>query len=53
LRQRYGEEMPKTFMYTVSHGRASKGMPNWNGIISTDELNKILAFPASVQEPGA
>ena len=51
LRQRYGEEMPKTFMFTVTHGRVSKGMPNWSGIITSDEFQKILAFLTSVQEP--
>jgi mono/diheme cytochrome c family protein len=45
--------MSSTFMYTVTHGRVKKGMPNWNGIISTDEFQKILAFLASVQEPGS
>ncbi len=53
LRQRYGDEMSSTFMHTVTHGRVKKGMPNWNGIISTDEFQKILAFLASVQEPGS
>jgi polar amino acid transport system substrate-binding protein len=53
LRQRYGDEMPKTFIYTVTHGRASKGMPNWSGIISMEEFQKILAFLTSVQEPGS
>jgi len=53
LRQRYGEDMGQTFMTTVTHGRVSKGMPNWSGIISNDEFDKILAFLASVQEPGS
>ncbi len=53
LRQRYGDTMPNTFIQTVTHGRVSKGMPNWNGIISMDEFHKILAFLASVQEPGS
>ncbi len=51
LRQRYGEEMPQTFIFTVTHGRVSKGMPNWSGIITSDEFQKILAFLTSVQEP--
>ncbi len=51
LRQRYGEEMPQTFIFTVTHGRVSKGMPNWSGIITNDEFQKILAFLTSVQEP--
>ena len=41
----------KTFIYTVTHGRVSKGMPNWSGIITMDEFQKILAFLTSVQEP--
>jgi polar amino acid transport system substrate-binding protein len=53
LRQRYGDEMPQTFITTVTHGRVNKGMPNWSGIISTDEFSKILAFLTSVQEPGS
>jgi polar amino acid transport system substrate-binding protein len=53
LRQRYGDGMPRTFIQTVTHGRVNKGMPNWNGIISMDEFQKILAFLASVQEPAS
>jgi polar amino acid transport system substrate-binding protein len=53
LKQRYGDDMPQTFITTVTHGRPSKGMPNWSGIISVDEFRKILAFLASVQEPGS
>ena len=53
LHQRYGDEMPQMFMTTVTHGRLSKGMPNWSGIISPDEFHKILAFLSSVQEPGS
>ncbi len=53
LRQRYGDDFPQTFMTTVTHGRPSKGMPNWSGIISDDEFHKILAFLTSVQEPGS
>lgn len=52
LRQRYGDAMPETFINTVTHGRVSKGMPNWSGIITIDEFHKILAFLTSVQEPG-
>ena len=51
LRQRYGDAMPETFINTVTHGRVSKGMPNWSGIITMDEFQKILAFLTSVQEP--
>ncbi|HEY0183225.1 MAG TPA: transporter substrate-binding domain-containing protein, partial [Rhodopila sp.] len=51
LRERYGDEMPQMFLNTVTHGRPSKGMPNWSGIISDEEFHKILAYLASVQEP--
>jgi polar amino acid transport system substrate-binding protein len=53
LKQRYGDDMPQTFITTVTRGRPSRGMPNWGGIISADEFRKILAFLASVQEPGS
>lgn len=53
LNQRYGDQMPQMFMTTVTHGRVSKGMPNWSGIISDEEFHKILAFLSSVQEPGS
>lgn len=53
LRQRYGDDLPRMFMNTVTHGRPSKGMPNWSGIISDDEFHKILAFLTSVQDPGS
>jgi polar amino acid transport system substrate-binding protein len=53
LRERYGDDFPQMFMNTVTHGRVTKGMPNWSGIISDDEFRKILAFLTSVQEPGS
>ena len=53
LRVRYGDEMARTFLTTVTHGRVSKGMPNWSGILSDDDFHKILAFLSSVQEPGS
>jgi polar amino acid transport system substrate-binding protein len=53
LRQRYGNDMAQMFMTTVTHGRVTKGMPNWSGIISPAEFHKILAFLSSIQEPGS
>ena len=53
LRQRYGNDMAQMFMTTVTHGRVTKGMPNWSGIISPAEFQKILAFLSSIQEPGS
>ena len=53
LRQRYGNDMAEMFMTTVTHGRVTKGMPNWSGIISPEEFHKILAFLSSIQEPGS
>ena len=50
LQRRYGGEVREAFMTTVTHGRVNKGMPNWSGILSTDEFNDILAFLLSVQE---
>lgn len=50
LQRRYGDEVHEAFMATVTHGRANKGMPNWSGILSTDEFNEIFAFLMSVQE---
>ena len=50
LQRRYGDEVREAFMTTVTHGRVNKGMPNWSGILSTDEFNEILAFLMSVQE---
>ncbi len=50
LQRRYGDEVREAFMATVTHGRVTKGMPNWSGILSTDEFNEILAFLLSVQE---
>ncbi len=52
LHVRYGDEMAAKFTATVTHGRVSKGMPNWSGILSEDDFAKILAFLSSVQEPG-
>jgi polar amino acid transport system substrate-binding protein len=51
LHQRYGDRMDQVFMDTVTHGRVTKGMPNWSGILTKAELRKILAFLHSVQAP--
>jgi polar amino acid transport system substrate-binding protein len=53
LRLRYGDDMRQSFINTVTHGRVSKGMPNWSGILSDDEFDRILAFLSSIQEPGS
>jgi ABC-type amino acid transport substrate-binding protein/mono/diheme cytochrome c family protein len=50
LRRRYGEKMDDIFIYTVTHGRPSKGMPNWSGILTDDDFVKIRAFLHSVQQ---
>ena len=49
LHKRYGDRMDQVFMYTVTHGRVTKGMPNWSAILSKAELRQILAFLHSVQ----
>lgn len=51
LRHRYSEDADNVFMTTVTHGRPTKGMPSWSGILGDDEFQKILAFLHSVQEP--
>ena len=51
LQHRYGEEFDHVFMTTVTHGRPIKGMPNWSGILTDDQFQKILAFLHSIQEP--
>ncbi len=33
------------------HGRPAKGMPNWSGILTDKQFDRILAFLHSVQEP--
>jgi hypothetical protein len=38
-------------MTTVAIGRVTKGMPSWSGILSNDQVQDILAFLLSVQEP--
>ena len=50
LQHRYGETMDEVFIYTVTHGRPSKGMPNWSGMLSDDDFVKIRAFLHSVQQ---
>ena len=50
LRHRYGEDMDQTFLTMVTHGRVSKGMPNWSGILSDEQFHAILAYLHSVQE---
>ena len=50
LQRRYGEKMDDIFIYTVTHGRPSKGMPNWSGILTDSDFVKIRAFLHSVQQ---
>jgi len=51
LHHRYGGAMDQVFHYTVTHGRETKGMPNWSGVFTEDDFSKILAFLHSVQTP--
>jgi polar amino acid transport system substrate-binding protein len=39
---RYGDRMDQKFMYTVTHGRPEKGMPDWTGAFDNDQFTKIL-----------
>lgn len=49
LHHRYGDRMDEVFIYTVTHGRPDKGMPNWSGIIADEDFEKIKAFLHTVQ----
>jgi mono/diheme cytochrome c family protein len=49
LRHRYGGAMDQVYHYTVTHGRESKGMPNWSGVFTEEDFSKILAFLHTVQ----
>jgi len=49
LHHRYGGAMDQVFHYTVTHGRESKGMPNWSGVFTEGDFTKILAFLHTVQ----
>jgi polar amino acid transport system substrate-binding protein len=51
LHHRYGDDFDQVFMTTVTHGRVTKGMPNWSDILTDEQFKKILAFLHSVQEP--
>jgi polar amino acid transport system substrate-binding protein len=50
LEHRYGDETDKVFLTTVTHGRVTKGMPNWAGILTDQQFREILSFLHSVQE---
>ena len=49
LQHRYGGAMDQVFHYTVTHGRESKGMPNWSGVFTEADFAKMLAFLHTVQ----
>ena len=52
LHHRYGDRMDDVFITTVTHGRPSKGMPNWSGILSDERAlrTKFRAFLHTVQQ---
>jgi polar amino acid transport system substrate-binding protein len=50
LRTRYGHKMAETFFYTVTHGRVSKGMPNWRDVFTDEDFHRILAFLETIQD---
>ena len=51
LHIRYRDTMDEVFDTTVHNGRPDKGMPNWSGIISDEDLGKIKAWLHTVQTP--
>jgi polar amino acid transport system substrate-binding protein len=50
LQYRYGDDADRVFLTTVTHGRVTKGMPIWAGILTDRQFRQILAFLHSVQE---
>jgi mono/diheme cytochrome c family protein len=50
LHHRYGGDMDQVFMTTVTHGRMSKGMPDWSGILNDKQFHAILAYLHSLQK---
>lgn len=51
LRHKHGDDMDQVFITTVTHGRVTKGMPNWSVILTDDQFQKILAYLHTIQEP--
>jgi ABC-type amino acid transport substrate-binding protein/cytochrome c5 len=49
LHHRYGDTMQSVFHETVTHGRPSKGMPNWSAVFSEDDFKKIYAYLSTIQ----
>lgn len=49
LHHRYGDKMDEVFSYTVTHGRPTKGMPNWTGAFTDEQFNQILGYLHSIQ----
>jgi ABC-type amino acid transport substrate-binding protein/cytochrome c5 len=50
MEHRYGEKMDEVFVHVVTHGRTSRGMPNWSGVLADVDLVKIGAFLHTVQQ---
>jgi len=49
LALRYGDKMNQVFFYTVTHGRPTEGMPNWSGILTHAQFQKILDWLHTIQ----
>jgi ABC-type amino acid transport substrate-binding protein/mono/diheme cytochrome c family protein len=49
LHHRYGDESESVYHETVTHGRPSKGMPNWSGVFTEDDFKKIYAYLSTIQ----
>jgi polar amino acid transport system substrate-binding protein len=50
LRHKYGDKMDEVYLYTVTHGRPDKGMPNWTGAYTDEQFEAMLNFLHTVQE---
>jgi polar amino acid transport system substrate-binding protein len=42
--------MDDVFFTTVTHGRPSKGMPNWSAVFTHQDIVNILAYLKTVQD---
>jgi ABC-type amino acid transport substrate-binding protein/mono/diheme cytochrome c family protein len=49
LRHRYADKMDELYRQTVTHGRPSKGMPNWSEVLTAEQIEKVLVFLHSAQ----
>jgi mono/diheme cytochrome c family protein len=49
LQKRHADKTPEVFAKTVKDGIPEKGMPSWDGVLTTEDLADIEEFLKSVQ----